>query len=81
MIRVKVVGATGYGGVGITELLLQHPEAELVALVAREDVGHPISDVYPHLEGFCDLPILAADDERAAEPADLVFLRRRTRSV
>ncbi len=73
MIRVKVVGATGYGGVGITELLLQHPEAELVALVAREDVGHPISDVYPHLEGFCDLPILAADDERAAEPADLVF--------
>ncbi|NLG00509.1 MAG: N-acetyl-gamma-glutamyl-phosphate reductase, partial [Lentisphaerae bacterium] len=36
MIRVKVVGATGYGGVGITELLLQHPEAKLVALVARE---------------------------------------------
>ncbi len=73
MIRVKVVGATGYGGVGITELLLQHPEAQLVALVAREDVGLPISAVYPHLEGFCDLPVLAADDPRAAEPADLVF--------
>jgi N-acetyl-gamma-glutamyl-phosphate reductase len=73
MIRVKVVGATGYGGVGITELLLQHPEAELVALVAREDVGSPISKVYPHLEGFCDLPVLAADDPRAAAPADVVF--------
>jgi N-acetyl-gamma-glutamyl-phosphate reductase len=72
MIRVKVVGATGYGGVGITELLLQHPEAQLVALVAREDVGLPISAVYPHLEGFCDLPVLAADDPRAEEPADLV---------
>ncbi|HQQ90378.1 MAG TPA: N-acetyl-gamma-glutamyl-phosphate reductase [Kiritimatiellia bacterium] len=72
MIRVKVVGATGYGGVGITELLLQHPEAQLVALVAREDVGLPISTVYPHLEGFCDLPVLAADDPRAEEPADLV---------
>jgi len=73
MIRVKVVGATGYGGVGITELLLQHPEAKLVSLIAREDVGQPISKVYPHLEGFCDLPVLASDDPRAAEPADVVF--------
>jgi N-acetyl-gamma-glutamyl-phosphate reductase len=73
MVRVKVVGATGYGGVGITELLLQHPEAKVVSLVAREDVGLPISKVYPHLEGFCDLPVLAADDPRAAEPADAVF--------
>jgi N-acetyl-gamma-glutamyl-phosphate reductase len=73
MIRVKVVGATGYGGVGITELVLQHPEAKLISLVAREDVGQPISAVYPHLEGFCDLPILAADDPRAAEPVDVVF--------
>lgn len=73
MIRVKVVGATGYGGVGITELVLQHPETKLVSLVAREDVGSPISKVYPHLEGFCDLPVLAADDPRAAEPADVVF--------
>jgi len=73
MIRVKVVGATGYGGVGITELVLQHPEAKLISLIAREDVGLPISKVYPHLEGFCDLPVLAADDPRADEPADVVF--------
>ena len=73
MIRVKVVGATGYGGVGITELVLQHPESQLVSLIAREDVGLPISKVYPHLEGFCDLPVLAADDPRADEPADVVF--------
>ncbi len=73
MIRVKVVGATGYGGIGITELVLQHPEAKLVSLVAREDVGVPISKVYPHLDGFCDLPILATDDPHAAEPVDVVF--------
>jgi N-acetyl-gamma-glutamyl-phosphate reductase len=53
--------------------VLQHPEARLVALVAREDVGQPISAVYPHLEGFCDLPVLAADDPRAAVEADVVF--------
>ena len=73
MIRVKVVGATGYGGIGIVELLLRHPEAQLVTLVAREDVGKRISEVYPHLEGFCDLPILAADDPAADAPVDVVF--------
>ena len=60
-IKVKVVGATGYGGLGIIDLLLRHPCAEISALVAREDAGKRISDVYPHLAGFCDLPIYAAD--------------------
>lgn len=73
MIRAKVIGATGYGGIGIIELLLQHPEARLAALVAREDVGQPISQVYPHLTGFCDLPVLAPDDPAAAVDADVVF--------
>ncbi len=73
MITVKIIGATGYGGVGIIELLLQHPEARLVTLVAREDIGQPLSAVYPHLTGFCDLPILAPDDPAAAEPTDVVF--------
>lgn len=73
MIEAKIIGATGYGGVGITELLLQHPEAEVTCLVAKADVGRTISEVYPHLEGFCDQPILAVDDPRAVEPADVVF--------
>lgn len=73
MIRVKVVGATGYGGIGIIELLLRHPQAQLVTLVAREEVGKPISEIYPHLQGFCDLPVLAADDPKADAPVDVVF--------
>lgn len=72
MVKIKIVGATGYGGIGLIELLSQHPEAQITALVAREDVGKRISEVYPHLEGFCDLPILEASDERAAQPADIV---------
>lgn len=72
-IRVKIVGATGYGGVGIVELLLRHPQAEIGALVAREAVGQKISEVYPHLMGFCDLPILAADDPVAQGKFDVVF--------
>jgi len=73
MFKTKIVGATGYGGVGIIELLLQHPEFEVTTLVARENVGEKISAVYPHLEGFCDLPVLAADDPRADVYADVVL--------
>lgn len=73
MIRVKVIGASGYGGVGIIELLLGHPEVKLVSLVSAADVGMPISTLYPHLAGFCELPITAADDPRAQEPVDMVF--------
>ncbi len=72
-IKVKVVGATGYGGLGIIDLLLRHPYAEIGALVAREDAGKRISDVYPHLAGYCDLPILAADDPVAQGAFDVVF--------
>lgn len=72
MVKVKIIGATGYGGIGLIELLQQHPEAEITALVAREDVGKRISEIYPHLEGFCDLPILDAADPQAQVPADIV---------
>ena len=72
MVKVKIVGATGYGGIGLIELLGRHPEAEITALVAREDVGKRVSDIYPHLAGFCDLPILDAADPQAQAPADIV---------
>ncbi|TAN39165.1 MAG: N-acetyl-gamma-glutamyl-phosphate reductase [Verrucomicrobia bacterium] len=73
MIRAKIVGAGGYGGVGITELLLRHPQAQITCLVSLSDVGLLMSEVYPHLTGFCDTKILAPDDSKALEPADVVF--------
>ena len=73
MIRAKIVGAGGYGGVGITELLLRHPEARIACLVDVADVGQPMSALYPHLTGFCDELIVAPDDPKAQAPADVVF--------
>ncbi len=73
MVRVKVVGASGFGGVGIIELVSQHPDAVLTALVEMDDIGSPISKLYPHLAGFCDMPLVAADDPAAQAPADVVF--------
>lgn len=73
-IKVKIIGAGGYGGVGIIELLLGHPDATLTALVDVEHLGNPISALYPHLAGYCDLPIVAPDSKEALQPADIVFM-------
>ncbi len=74
MIKVKVVGASGYGGIGIIELLLRHPQAEITTLVALESVGKPISEIWPHLTGFCDKVVHSPEDAEALEPVDVVFM-------
>jgi len=71
--RAKIVGAGGYGGVGLTELLLQHPGVEIACLVAKDETGRPISDIYPHLKGWCDQVVLPPDAPEASQPFDVVF--------
>lgn len=56
--RVTIVGATGYGGLGLIEILLRHPSIEIAQLIAKKEVNLPISQVFPHLRGFCDLKVL-----------------------
>jgi N-acetyl-gamma-glutamyl-phosphate reductase len=73
MIKAKVIGAGGYGGVGLIEILSRHAEVELVGLIDVQDVETPVSQLFPHLEGICDLPLLSPDDPAAGESADVVF--------
>src|SRR5437879_13806882 len=48
-VKVAIVGATGYAGGELARLLLRHPEAQLVAAVARGRQGEPLREVQPHL--------------------------------
>lgn len=50
-VRVAIVGVTGYAGGELARLLLRHPEARLVAAVARSHQGEPLREVQPHLHG------------------------------
>jgi N-acetyl-gamma-glutamyl-phosphate reductase len=72
VIRAQVVGATGYGGIGIVELLLRHPEIEVGSLLAKTDVGRPLSDYFPHLRGFCDMVVEDASADRIGGDYDVV---------
>lgn len=67
MVGVKLIGAGGYGGLGMIELLLRHPEFRLVTLVDIEGVGKRISEMWPYLEGYCDQTIVAPDSREARE--------------
>ena len=73
MIKAKIVGAGGYGGVGITELILRHPNIEICCLVSLSDTGRKISEVYPHLQGACDQIIVSPDHPSVSEKYDVVI--------
>lgn len=72
MIKVGVVGGTGYTGVELLRLLVLHPEVELSVVTSRSESGRKISDLYPNLRGHLDIEFTEPDVERLAE-CDLVF--------
>ena len=59
--KVAIVGVTGYAGGELARLVLRHPEARLVAAVARSHQGEPLRDVQPHLHGAPDSLVVGSD--------------------
>ncbi|BAY27409.1 N-acetyl-gamma-glutamyl-phosphate reductase [Calothrix sp. NIES-2100] len=73
-VPVGIVGASGYGGVQLVRLLMDHPEVELVYLGGESSAGKPFADLYPHLAHAINLPIEAVDPEIIAQRTQAVFL-------
>jgi N-acetyl-gamma-glutamyl-phosphate reductase len=55
MIKVGIVGGTGYTGVELLRLLAQHPEVELTAITSRAEAGSAVADLFPSLRGRVEL--------------------------
>lgn len=72
MIKVGVVGGTGYTGVELLRLLARHPEVELTAITSRGDAGTAVADMFPSLRGRIALRFVAPQ-EAALERCDVVF--------
>jgi len=73
MIKVAVLGATGYTALEAIKLLLRHPEAEIVAVTSRQEGKTPVSSVHPSLVGRLDLPLEDLSAEEVGTRADCVF--------
>src|SRR2546430_8893461 len=52
--KVAIAGATGYAGGELARLVLRHPQARLVAAVARSHQGEPLRAAQPHLHSAPD---------------------------
>lgn len=72
MIKVGIVGGTGYTGVELLRLLSQHPEVQLQAITSRKEAGLPVADMYPSLRGHVELAFVTPDDAKLNE-CDVVF--------
>ena len=55
MIKIGIVGGTGYTGIELLRILARHPEAELVAITSRKEAGTAVAKVFPSLRGVVDL--------------------------
>ena len=55
MIRVGIIGASGYTGAELARLLVNHPGVELTLATSRQYAGKPLARVFPHLAGRTEL--------------------------
>lgn len=72
MIKVGIVGGTGYTGVELLRILSKHPQVELVAITSRSEQGLAVADMYPNLRGHVDLKFTVPDHAALAQ-CDVVF--------
>ena len=72
MIKIGIVGGTGYTGVELLRILAQHPQAQLVAITSRKEAGMPVAEMFPSLRGAVDLRFSDPKDAGLAA-CDLVF--------
>jgi N-acetyl-gamma-glutamyl-phosphate reductase len=72
--RVGIIGASGYGGVQLVKLLLEHPQTELTYLAGHSSAGKAYTDIYPHLTQAVSLKLEPIDLDAIAQRCDAVFL-------
>jgi N-acetyl-gamma-glutamyl-phosphate reductase len=75
--KVAIIGASGYSGEVLVQLLLNHPHAELVAVTSRQNAGQTLAQVFPKFASHPKSKTLRFSEPNAellAKQADVVFL-------
>jgi N-acetyl-gamma-glutamyl-phosphate reductase len=73
MIRVAIIGATGYTALELIKILLRHPEVEITALTSRSEGNPHVASVHPQLAGRIDLQMADLSPAEIASRADVAF--------
>ncbi len=72
MIKAGIVGGTGYTGVELLRLLVQHPQVELRVITSRKEAGTPVAAMFPSLRGRVALAF-TEPDAKTLRGCDVVF--------
>ena len=72
LLKVGIVGGTGYTGAELLRLLAMHPSADVIAITSRGEKGVPVAQLYPNLRGIVDLVFVEPDIAQLAD-CDVVF--------
>ncbi len=72
MVKVGIVGGTGYTGVELLRLLAPHPEVELRAITSRKEAGTPVATMFPGLRRHVDLKF-SEPSAQALRGCDVVY--------
>lgn len=72
MLKVGVIGGTGYTGVELLRLLSVHPDTKLSVITSRAEAGKRIDEFFPNLRGHIDLAFSAPNTKTLAS-CDIVF--------
>lgn len=73
MVKVAVVGASGYTGVELLRLLLNHPQVIVTCVTANQNAGESVAALFPPLAGQIDMVCSSLDVKEVASKAELVF--------
>ncbi len=73
MIKIGIVGATGYTGVELLRLLAAHPTAEVKVVTSRSEAGIPLSHYFPSLSGSYNNLSFLSPDQVDWQSCDIVF--------
>jgi N-acetyl-gamma-glutamyl-phosphate reductase len=73
MIRVAVVGATGYAGAELVRILAGHPKTKLAVITSRQYAGVRFDQVYPAMAGRVEAICQEYSPDLVCEKADVIF--------
>lgn len=73
MIKVGIIGSTGYAGQELVRLLLQHREAQIVWYGSRSYVGQNYSDIFRNMFEIVDEKCLDDNMDELANKVDVIF--------
>jgi len=73
MVRIAILGATGYTALELLKILARHPQAEVVAATTRQETKPRLSEIHPSLTGLFDLRCEKLTAEQAGKMCDIAF--------